>query len=164
MACVETVQICVGHELEVVIQGSTICFLHFFRQVFEEGAPLGSWAHLRYKVGANLFLLEGSEKQTCVATKLHIIHGRFWLNVREEVASFVLVDFYDFAIRGEKFLRLRVELNLIYRQAVVVLDFVDRDWVTQIVQKHFAFLGSNRNLHTLAGLKTECCNFLALTL
>ena len=76
----------------------------------------------------------------------------------------MIVDFYDFAVRGEKFLRLRVELNLVDRQAVVVLDFVDRDRVAHVVQQHFAFLGPNRNLHALAGLKTQRCNFLALTL
>ena len=55
-----------------------------------------------------------------------------------------------------------MELNLVDRQPIVVLNLVDWDGVAHVVEQNFAFLGANCDLHTLTGLKAKCCDFLTL--
>ena len=91
-------------------------------------------------------MLQGGKNETALATYLYVINLGFGFYVCEKTAILMVVNFDDFFVCGNYFLRLGMELDLLNWHPVVVTQSVDRDRVTHIVQHYFTFLGADRHL------------------
>jgi len=58
----------------------------------------------------------------------------------------MVVNFNYFFVCSNYFLRLGMELDLLYRHSVMVTQSVNRDRVAHIIQHYFALLGTDRHL------------------
>jgi len=71
----------------------------------------------------------------------------------------VIVDFNYLTISRDNFLRLWMELYLLYRHPIVVLQCVNWYWVSQIIQQNFTLLGANCTLQSWVTIKPNWSNF-----
>ena len=102
MTGIEPLQISRREELVVLVKRGRLGLLEFFRQLFHEAAPFGSWPDGRDEVCADLLLLKRNKEQArAVVGQLNIVDLVLRLDVSEQLIRIHVPNLDDLLVSSE---------------------------------------------------------------